>query len=328
MESLDYEDFIKKVTEITKELIERNQLEEALGIVQKFVSPISNTLEKIIIMNKASYNRMKEHKMLGIITSAESEAREAQIMMNLLTIIIEDFPRETKIQPKQWNIKPSTFETIIDKNREKIQGPMISLERIDWMAKGQDASKSVCQVVRPDGRKGTGFVLKDGYLLTNWYLINSKELAASSKIIFNYEEDLSGNLQKTSEYDLELDDCTFSPIREFDYAYIKIKDNPANPLSLWGYLELETVSEPQIDDIINIIHHPFGNTKQFAMGENKIIGINGHKLLYKTETNPGSGGSPVFNNDWKVIALHEANKSGVREGILIKYIIEHIGKIK
>ena len=62
-----------------------------------------------------------------------------------------------------------------------------------------------------------------------------------------------------------------------------------------------------------------------------------------TDTERGSSGSPVFNNDWKVIALHHAGKTeedgglvinpatgekrGANEGILIKNIVQHSKEI-
>jgi endonuclease G len=95
---------------------------------------------------------------------------------------------------------------------------------------------------------------------------------------------------------------------------------------------------------VTIIQHPLGGTKQIALTANKIIGIDRdrHKLFYQTDTEPGSSGSPVFNNEWKVIALHHAGKTesdgglvidvktgekrGANEGILIKEIVQNIGK--
>ena len=51
-------------------------------------------------------------------------------------------------------------------------------------------------------------------------------------------------------------------------------------------------------------------------------------IQYITKTSPGSSGSPCFNEDWKVVALHHAQKSthfgSIREGILLSAIYKEI----
>lgn len=74
---------------------------------------------------------------------------------------------------------------------------------------------------------------------------------------------------------------------------------------------------------------------------NDIIGNWKNYLFYKTDTQEGSSGSPVFNKNWKVVALHHAGKNEHSEnggfqineegeikpsnrGILIKKIVEDL----
>lgn len=334
------EDAIKVVTEITKKLIEFNKLEEALDVLSENFSSISHTLETSILINKAKLNSLNDKIIDGLITTADAAVQEAQIKFALLAII-KKVPQELQTQQMRGKIKTGIYKATSNENLEKILGPINHIVKISWLQKGIQASRSVCQVVRSDGGKGTGFVLKNGYLLTNFHVLPTKERVENAKIIFDYEEDLNGNLRETSEFLLDATDSKFSSIDKYDYAYIKIKDNPAKPLSQWGYLELDTFSVPQIDNTVTIIQHPLGQTKQIALTANKIIGINGQKLLYQTDTERGSSGSPVFNNDWKVIALHHAGKTeedggliidpltgekrGANEGILIKNIAQDIG---
>lgn len=334
------EDAIKLVTEVTKKLIEFNKLEEALDILDKEFSSISDDLATSILMNRAKYNSVQDDLIKGIISSNNASVEEAKIKLNLLKIV-SNVPKEVQIQEMLNKLKSGIYKTTSDKNLEKILGPINHLVKINWLQKGIQASRSVCQVLRSDGGKGTGFVLKGGYLMTNYHVLPNKDKAKTTKIIFDYEEDLFGSMRKTSEYFLKENDSKFSPILEYDFAYIKIKDNPTNPISQWGFLELDTFSDPQIDHPVSIIQHPLGQTKQIALTANKIIGINGPKLLYLTDTERGSSGSPVFNNDWKVIALHHAGRTeedgglvidpatkerrGANEGILIKNIAQKIG---
>ena len=57
---------------------------------------------------------------------------------------------------------------------------------------------------------------------------------------------------------------------------------------------------------MTIIQHPLGGPKQIAITANQVVNTYDYRLQYTTDTQPGSSGSPVFNDDWKVIALHHA----------------------
>ena len=57
---------------------------------------------------------------------------------------------------------------------------------------------------------------------------------------------------------------------------------------------------------VSIIQHPQGNTKQIAIRENEVIDIFSDFIHYSTDTQPGSSGSPVFNDQWQVVGLHHA----------------------
>jgi V8-like Glu-specific endopeptidase len=343
MSTLLNEDAIKLVIVSIKKLITLNKLEEALNLLDKYFSSFSGELEAHILLNQAQLEDLKDKITTLTISDNAADVQRSRIRANLLTILNHDLPTELEVLKMLGKLKESIYETTSEANLEKILGPINHMVKINWLEKGILAAKSVCQVLRADGAKGTGFVLKNGYLMTNAHVLPDVSTASRAKIIFNYEEDLWGNLRQTSEFELDANDSVFSPLNKLDYAFIKIKDNKTNPLSKWGFLELDTFSEPQIDNTVTIIQHPLGQTKQIALTANKIIGINGPKLLYMTDTERGSSGSPVFNNDWKVIALHHAGrteedgglvidpktgeKRGANEGILMKKIVQDDKKI-
>lgn len=337
------EDATKAVIEIVKKLIEYNKLDEALNILRDKFSTISRTVQDAVILNAGQFHSLNDRKTKMQITSSDAAVEEANIKLRLLDIMDRIIPIEIETQKLLGKIKADLYKVTPAENLERILGPVNHLVKINWLEKGIKASKSVCQVQLSNGKKGTGFILENNYLLTNHHVISTPADAATAKIIFDYEEDLFGNQRTTSEYFLDSTNCKFSDTEQLDYAYIKIKDNPTNPISKWGFLELDTFSDPQVNNPVTIIQHPLGQTKQIALTANKIIGINGHRLLYETDTESGSSGSPVFNNEWKVIALHHAGlteedgglvinpltgeKRGANEGILIKEIARSIGLI-
>lgn len=62
------------------------------------------------------------------------------------------------------------------------------------------------------------------------------------------------------------------------------------------------------DPRVLIIGHPGGGGLSFSMSDNALIDYDdlGPRVHYRTPTEGGSSGSPVFNNDWEVIAVHHA----------------------
>ena len=322
-----------------KMLIQYNKLEEALDILDEF-RHISNDLELMILLNKARLTELQDQITSGIILDGAISVEQNKIKQNLYKIATVNIPNELHVQQILRGRTP-LYQTTDDKHLEAVLGPVDYLVKINWLHKAIKASRSVCQVVRNDSKKGTGFVLQNGYLMTNAHVLPNADRASTAKIIFDFEEDEFGKERVTTEFTLDASDAKFSSVTEYDYAYVKIKDNnPQYPISQWGFLEPDRFSIPQENEPVTIIQHPLGQTKQIALTANQVIRVDGPKVFYKADTQKGSSGSPVFNNDWKVVALHHAGKSdedggliinqatgerkGANEGILMKDIMQHI----
>lgn len=226
------------------------------------------------------------------------------------------------------------------KGLEKIIGDDDFVDIASWLYNALNLSKSVCKVETEEGESGTGFLLKGGFVMTNSHVIASKEQANSTRIIFNYMVDKENNVMDHVIYPLDSSLFVSSPEDELDYAIVKVNDTSSVPLSEWGFVELETFFNPKIGQKVTIIQHPNGNYKKMALPDD-VIGNWKNYLFYKTDTQEGSSGSPVFNKNWKVVALHHAGKNEHSEnggfqineegeikpsnrGILIKKIVEDL----
>jgi len=84
-----------------------------------------------------------------------------------------------------------------------------------------------------------------------------------------------------------------------------------------------------IQTSLYIIQHPLGQPQQVSGDLYVKPGTSPGSIFYRTPTNPGTSGSPVFNRaSWGVVALHigENNVVGLREGLMLQAIISDIQK--
>lgn len=225
---------------------------------------------------------------------------------------------------------------------EKIIGtsqlqPIASLEKqMRWLQKGLQAAKSVCQVRIDGGRGGvgTGFLVEGGYLFTNHHVLSNPTTVGNSQIVFNYQKDMDGRALETTTYELDATDFKTSPTHVLDYARVRVKD-PDDTLAQWGTLNMNTSNLPKESDPAIIIQHPQGRHKEIVTSGNDIVKVWDHRLIYRSDTEPGSSGSPVFNDHWEVIALHHAGSQYLpidddggsipaNRGILFSHILKDI----
>jgi hypothetical protein len=255
---------------------------------------------RTIILVSARYHRLSKETGQGVITR-----REAQIERNRINLALLDTISRLK-KTLQKSIFPaagpglSPDTTLPAFAYEKIIGPGSTIKKIAWLEKGTEAGKSVCRIV--NSGYATGFLTPGGWLFTNHHVIPNTGEAEQTTVQFNYNEDTRGKLLKYYTYSLEV--STFYTEETLDFTRVKVQENPdLPPLSQWGQLTL-TEKIPEEGDHVTIIQHPSGGPKQIALNENRVTNIYRHYIQYTTDTLPGSSGSPVFNDDWEVVALH------------------------
>ena len=134
-------------------------------------------------------------------------------------------------------------------------------------------------------------------------------------------------------------------LEQLDYALLRVdgapgndpvgnKAEPAAPSRKW--IEVPT-QVPDIDPntALFIIQHPRGDPLQLALETNAIVAVNANntRVSYRTNTLLGSSGSPCFNSNWELVALHHsgdpnfdpAHKPVYNEGIPIITIVKSFG---
>ncbi len=195
---------------------------------------------------------------------------------------------------------------------EAVKGERSNFLPISFLALGTSVSRAVARIrVQETGDVGTGFLCSPNLLITNKHVLNTPHAALSALVEFDFVDD---DAIKPSVYRLNPSECfVFDPVEALDFAIVALGNRVAGSedLSAFGWCPLSDADNKHaIGEFANIIQHPEGADKQVVLQDNLIVSRGDNRfgehdvLHYVSDTEPGSSGSPVFNNSWQVIALH------------------------
>ena len=272
----------------------------------------------------------------NIIDQADKENKIEQLILAALA----DFPEDMTLKGAlKGDLSGVVSTTVMDspadwKNAEgdpfeKIIGKESTLMDIAYLETGLIRATAVARIVLPDRATGTGFLVENNFLITNNHVINSEEVAAGSIVQFNFQRNADGLDLPLTEYRLDpVNGFATSPKEKHDWTVIKIKGD-AN--KKWGALSLKK-NQVEKNQRVTIIQHPNGLYKQIAIHHNYVRYADDNVIQYLTDTLPGSSGSPVFDDNWDLVALHHSGgnirEPGTKriafrnEGININKVIE------
>jgi endonuclease G, mitochondrial len=160
---------------------------------------------------------------------------------------------------------------------------------------------------------GTGFLVSPRLLLTNNHVLEDITAAANSWVEFNYQYDIFGHRETSVLFDLQ-PNVFFLTDQDLDYSLVAVSEtsHDGQELKRFGWNPMiEEEGKVIVGDHLSIIQHPEGQPKQLALRENRLVTVLENFLHYETDTNRGSSGSPVYNDQWEVVALHHQGVSRV-----------------
>jgi endonuclease G, mitochondrial len=255
-------------------------------------------------------------------------------------------PQGREIQSLLSSIEISTSNKDILPVKEVVVGQDERLP-VSFLEKGLEVSRSVARVLVPcvfDGVHnnrfvfGTGWLIAPGLLITNHHVVSARDEIESpvknsdleaqvnrSVIWFDYQERDRPYVAYLFAEML----CT-NPV--LDYAILRLKSisnsEASIPITDWGFLSIvRNLHSLKKGDRLNIIQHPQGGPKRLAIRSNFYLDSLStpaipYRIRYLTDTEPGSSGSPVLDDDWRVLGLHEASvqiPEAKYKGEVIKY---------
>lgn len=191
-----------------------------------------------------------------------------------------------------------------------------------FLENGVRRAQSVCRIVT-DTSYGSGFLIASrNFIMTNNHVLPDMQTARVSVAEFDYDED-------DILYPVTLDpDRFFMTDEALDFTIVACDPTPL-PESIEAIPLLRDPDTITRNERANIIQHPRGRKKEISLHDNKVNYVYDVTIRYSADTEGGSSGSPVFNNQWNLVALHHAgwgnaDGSASNEGIRMKAIVDHI----
>lgn len=161
---------------------------------------------------------------------------------------------------------------------------------------------------------GTGFLVAPNLLVTNQHVLNSLDRARFSRVEFDYEETFEGEVLLSATFDLAPETFFVShPAKGgMDYALVAVASRPRADsrrpeavLTEFGHNVLVREEGKVVKgEWIHSIHHPEGQPRQVSLRENRLVALQDLWLHYETDTEKGSSGAPLYNNQWEVVGIH------------------------
>jgi V8-like Glu-specific endopeptidase len=202
-----------------------------------------------------------------------------------------------------------------------------------FLNRGAELRRTVARikVVTSKGAEGygTGFLVGPGILITNRHVLDQSDIDGDSL--------LSIVANAVAEFDVEIIPQVIAPGKTrlvsstpavfrlapqtllltdawnaLDYVLIALEAKSIDgqhDISEYGYNRLSAdMGKTVTGEPVFIIQHPNGESKKISLLNNRMM-IRDEKssyLYYEADTEPGSSGSPVFNRQWEVVALHHS----------------------
>jgi V8-like Glu-specific endopeptidase len=239
-----------------------------------------------------------------------------------------------------------TEESVGDKILEKILGTD-GVVTLQWYQQGLERCRAVAQVRTSMGEGfGTGFLIRGGdlvpafgdelLLLTNAHVVSDDPAVQASAgslppedavIVFEALQAAAGQELRAAKL------LWSSPPAELDATLLRL-DPPITGLASYPMSKNLPVCDGK--QKVYVIGHPGGRGLSLSLHDNLLLDHDERLIHYRAPTEGGSSGSPVFNQQWKLIGLHHAGSLSMKrlngkpgtypanEGIWIQKIITEL----
>jgi hypothetical protein len=201
------------------------------------------------------------------------------------------------------------------KGLEKVFGHT-GTQTLAWYRNGLERCTAIARIERTDRRgEGTGWLARSGDLFQNGsdepVLVTNAHVVCDAATpvpgAFQFDE-IVANFQILKHETLATGVVWCSPVEQFDCTVLRLKDAPNVTLPLASRKVRAFKPPPRM----YIIGHPGGRDLELSLQDNHLLDCDDTYLHYRTPTEGGSSGSPVFDETWNVVGLHHKGDTGMQ----------------
>jgi hypothetical protein len=252
----------------------------------------------------------KQDRLRVLLSVAASEPTGTAIRPTLDGLLAATTAASTQPQDAiDWKIPAA-----VTLGLERVIESESTLLDISFLERGVELSASVAKLVVTlnDLKRyyGTAFRIGADLLLTNHHvLFDSVGAASTVEAWFGYETAFGGAEREHTVMPCRAD----SIVGRADHDWAVVRTAAEMPAAA-QIIPLNGARRPAPLDRVYIIQHPRGEAKKIGMIHNIVTDVTDDVLQYRTDTDAGSSGSPVFNEKWQVVGLHHRWETTVRGG--------------
>jgi len=274
----------------------------------------------------------------------DSKKEHAKILHLLRAALLQQEGGRVEIENPARNLDTAEkleadkqFEQILGKDRYKT---------FQWYRAGLERAAGVAQICDRSGNGlGTGFLVRgtdvhpsiadEWVVVTNAHVISDDpaEQSAAKPALPKDEVRIRFEVKDPNE-EFEVDKILFSsPRTQLDCTIVSLKSpvEHAKPFPIAKRLPLVDQNQR-----VYVIGHPRGGRLSYSIDDNLLLDHEKPQVHYRAPTEGGSSGSPVFNQQWDLLALHHAGgmkmkmlngKSGTypaNEGLYFQSILDAV----
>src|SRR5258708_5709898 len=290
----------------------------------------------VLIGNQGDYEYhlhelIQQARMDDWLLDLVAAARERRPKNKEIADIAEDIGL-TIAGPRLVNSTGKPLEELVQRNAK-----FLNLE--NFLAKLGELQGQVCRINIPGGG-GTGFLVGPDLVVTNQHVVERIRANETNwrnvTCLFDYRQGMDGSVltakkkieiklhsenwlmhsRPPSQFDL---DPTMGNAGqdEADYALIRLEerigavpvggDTPDTQASPRHWISTDADVTPLIaGNQVFLLQHPKGEPLQLTVGTVKEFNAAGTRVRYDANSKGGSSGSPCFNADLQLVALHHA----------------------
>jgi hypothetical protein len=200
-----------------------------------------------------------------------------------------------------------------------------------WYEAGLECARSVARIEDlKGGAFGTGFLVRPGDFFRSWSPQLEGRLLLTAAHVLSRDRAHPGALRpveavasfddRESRTRFGIHDVVWED-PDLDAIVLLLESGPPRVKACRLSPPQEPVVDPKFPRRLGVIGYPQGGSLSISLEDSVQTDWRPPHVYYRTPTGPGTAGSPVFDEEWNVVALHQARTNDLGQGMWIHEIV-------